>query len=157
VPTFTVHEPPNPLADRIDRAEALVFIRDGFSWTAAAFAPLWLLAQRLWWPLLGYVLIACTIAVAGKGLGLGQGWIGLALLALNLLTGLEADELRRRALEQRSWSMLGSVTGRAREECERRFFDAWLPSQPIIAAGASANRPSPRRWDPIGSLLGSRA
>ena len=42
--TFTVHEPPNPPADRIDRAESLVFIKDGFSWIAALFAPLWLLA-----------------------------------------------------------------------------------------------------------------
>jgi hypothetical protein len=156
VPTFTIHEPPNPPPDRIDRAQALVFVKDGFSWMAAAFAPLWLLVQQLWWPLIGYVLIACTIAVGGKGLGLAQGWIDLALLALNLLTGLEGDELRRRALEQRHWSMLGSVTGRTREECERRFFDAWLPSQPIIAAAASTTQ-RPRRWDPIGSLLGSRA
>ena len=54
--TFTVHEPPNPPADRVDRAEGLVFIKDGFSWFAALFAPLWLLVHRLWWPLLGYVL-----------------------------------------------------------------------------------------------------
>ena len=28
--TYTVHEQPNPPADRIDRAEKLVFIKDGF-------------------------------------------------------------------------------------------------------------------------------
>ena len=36
--TFTVHEPPNPPADRVDRAESLVFIKDGFSWAAALLA-----------------------------------------------------------------------------------------------------------------------
>ena len=37
--TFTVHEPPNPPADRIERADKLVFVKDGFSWMAALFAP----------------------------------------------------------------------------------------------------------------------
>ena len=53
--TFTVHEPPNPPADRIERADKLVFVKDGFSWMAALFAPLWMLVHRLWWALLGYV------------------------------------------------------------------------------------------------------
>ena len=51
--TFTVHEPPDPPADRIDRAERLAFVRDGFSWSAALFTPVWLLAHRLWWPFAG--------------------------------------------------------------------------------------------------------
>ena len=54
--TFTMHEPPNPAADRVDRAESLVFVKDGFSWAAALFAPIWLIVHRLWWPLLGYVV-----------------------------------------------------------------------------------------------------
>ena len=56
--TFTVHEPPDPPADRIDRAEKLVFVKDGFSWAAALFGPLWMIFHRLWWALLGFVLIA---------------------------------------------------------------------------------------------------
>ncbi len=54
--TFTVHEPPNPPADRIERADRLVFVKDGFSWMAALFAPLWMLVHRLWWALLGYIV-----------------------------------------------------------------------------------------------------
>ena len=54
--TYTIHERPDPPADRVDRAESLVFVKDGFSWVAALFAPLWLLVHRLWWPLLGYIV-----------------------------------------------------------------------------------------------------
>ena len=37
--------------------------------------------------------------------------------------------------------MLGSVSGRTVDECERRFFDGWLPSQPILSARrATAHR-----------------
>ena len=45
--TFTVHEPPSPPPDRLERAESLVFVKDGFSWTAALFGPVWLLVHQL--------------------------------------------------------------------------------------------------------------
>jgi hypothetical protein len=117
----TVHEPPDTPSDRIDRAEGLVFVKDGFSWMAALFTPIWLIVYRLWWPLLGYV-------VASVSLG------SLATLAVHLLIGFEADTLRRWSLGRRGWRTLGTVTGRTAEECERRFFDNWLPAQPVLAA-----------------------
>ena len=42
----------------------------------------------------------------------------------------------RWALERRGWRTLGSVSGKTAAECERRFFEAWLPGQPIIAPRA---------------------
>jgi hypothetical protein len=130
--TFTVHEPPDPPADRIDRAERLVFIKDGFSWAAAVFGPLWMLVHRLWWALLGLLLITGGLQLIGKFTAADQRWLGLAAFAVNVLVGFEADTLRRWALERRGWQMLGSVSGRNYAECERRFFEAWLPGQPIL-------------------------
>jgi Protein of unknown function (DUF2628) len=154
--TFTVHEPPAPPADRIDRAEQLVFIKDGFAWMAALFGPLWMLTHRLWWALLGYLLLTGSLQVAQKAVGLDENIGGLVMLAVNLLVGFEADTLRRWALDRRGWHMLGTVSGRNADECERRFFDGWLPSQPLIAP--SRDRAAPRRkWPVIGSLLGARA
>ena len=127
--TFTVHEPPNPPADRVDRAESLIFIKDGFSWAAALFAPIWLIAHRLWWPLLGFVVLS---------------------------GGFEADTLRRWALERRGWRMLGTVTGKTAAECERRFFETWLPSQPIIAPRTDPRPPRDSRWR-MGGLVGARS
>ena len=132
--TYTVHEPPDAPSDRIDRAERLVFVKDGFSWTAAVFTPIWLIVHRLWWPLLGYILL--SVLCGGLGSLFDSGWGTLATLALHLLIGLEADTLRRWGLERRGWRTAGSVTGRTADECERRFFDMWLPAQPVIAAGS---------------------
>ncbi len=134
--TYTIYEPPNPPADRIDRAERLVFIKDGFSWAAAIFGPFWMLVHRLWWALLGYVVLSGLLELAGRVTALDRRWLGLAGFAVNLLIGLEADTLRRWALERRGWRMLGAVTGRGLPDCERRFFDAWLPSQPILTPAA---------------------
>ena len=145
--TFTVHEPPNPPADRVDRAESLVFVKDGFSWSALLFGPLWLLAHRLWWPLLGYVVLAGGLQAVQWLTALDRGWLTFATIALHLLVGLEGGALRVRALDRRGWQNLGAVTGKTLAECERRFFEAWLPTQPIIAS-----RPGPG----AGTAKGSR-
>lgn len=158
--TYTVYEAPNPAADRVDRAEALVFVKDGFTWGAALFAGLWMLLYRLWWALLGYVLLLAALQLAGTVLKIDQQWIGLASLGLNILIGFEAEGLRRWALERRGWTNVGSATGKTLADCERRFFESWLPAQPIIAAPSGSLRAGPaagrRGWLGFGDLLGAR-
>src|SRR2546421_9483607 len=155
--TYTIHERPDPAADRVDRAEGLVFVKDGFSWAAALFAPIWLLVHRLWLPLLGYVVVSGAFQLPRLLVTFDQRWLGLAAFALNLLIGLEADTLRRWGLERRGWHTVGTVTGQTAAECERRFFDAWLPAQPILAAGAQSWPSGRGGWWRSGHLLGARS
>jgi len=158
--TFTVHEPPRPPADRIDRAESLAFVKDGFSWLAALFSPIWLLVHRLWWPLLGYVVLSVTFELVRWSGIIDSDWISLAYIGLHLLIGFEADTLRRWSLDRNDWRTLGSVSGRNAAECERRFFEEWLPGQPLIvpASGSKPLSGAPGRSTPvIGSLLGARS
>jgi Protein of unknown function (DUF2628) len=160
MPTFTVHEPPHPPADRIDRAASLLFVKEGFSWPAAIFAPFWMLAHRLWWPLLGYVGLTVVFELVRWTAILNPGWVTLAGLALHLLIGFEADTLRRWKLDHTGWRVLGAVSGRNASECERRFYDEWLPSQPVIASASAppSQRDLPARKTPVvGSLLGIRS
>jgi hypothetical protein len=154
--TFTVHEPPNPPADRIDRAERLAFVRDGFSWTAALFTPIWLLAHRLWWPFAIYSLAGVGVELLTERLAFHPGWTILAATALSLLIGFEADTLRRWSLARRGWSTIGAVSGRTTEDCERRWFEMWLPTQPVIApAGRTPQAPEGGAGGTRRSLLGS--
>jgi hypothetical protein len=144
VVSFTVHERADPPSDRIDRGEMLVFIKEGFTLSAALFAPLWLLMHRLWWSLLGYALVV-TALVLSRALGvLPNPWPSLGVVAVHAFVGLEADAFYRAKLARRGWAMLGTVSGRAREDCERRFFDTWLPAQPILARLAPADGPRRR-------------
>jgi hypothetical protein len=158
--TFTVHEPPNRSADRIDRAERLMFVRDGFSWAAALFAPIWLLAHRLWWPFAGYVAAEGAIEVVRQSALVHPGWTTLAAVGMGLLIGLEAGTLRRWSLDRRGWTALGSVSGRNSEDCERRFFDMWLPTQPVLAqpsasADAAGGGSAAGRRSLLGALSGA--
>lgn len=154
---YTIFEKPQPAADRIDRAEALLFVKDGFSWGAALFAPIWLLLNRIWWSLLGYVILAAALQLLGTALKVDQHWLAMASLGLNLLLGFEGQSLRRWELERKGWSYAGDVTGANLADCERRFFEAWLPGQPIIAPPVSGLKDmADRRGWGFGALLGSR-
>jgi hypothetical protein len=153
VAVYAVYEPPEPRADRLDRAESLAFVKEGFSWPAALFAPLWLLVKRLWVAFVAYV-----VAVSALGFGLAaldtEHWTGFALIAVHVLIGFEADTLRRRKLERRGWRLVGTVTGPNLVDCERRFFEDWLPRQPVLDVGVAGDASSPehgrepgrRRW-----------
>ena len=130
--TFTVYEPPNAAADRLDRAESLVFVQEGYSWVAAIFTPVWLLANRFWLAFLAYLAAIILIKTGTWLIGAGQAGLNAGLMALHLIIGLEADSIKRWSLEWKGWQLAGTVNGRNAEDCERRFFDNWLPRQPLI-------------------------
>ncbi|MCB1521236.1 MAG: DUF2628 domain-containing protein [Hyphomicrobiaceae bacterium] len=140
---YTVHEPPNPAMDRIDRADAMVFLKDAFSWSAFLLGPIWLLANRLWLALVGYVAGAVAVGGALQAIGADPGATVAALFGINAVIGYEAHLLRAAKLTSSGWSMLGTITGTSIAECERRFFEQWLPAQPVLrtatAGGPAAN------------------
>ena len=129
---YTIHEKPDPPADRTDRAEALRFVREGFSWTAALFAPLWMLLKGLWLALVLYIAVVVLLTVGMKAAGISSEMSTVVMLALNVLVGFEADTIERWTLARRGWQTVATISGRDAVECERRFFDAWLPSQPML-------------------------
>lgn len=131
--TFTVHEPPNPPADRIDRADALLFVKDGFSWLTALFPLLGFIAQSLWLPAVAYVVIVSIVAWVLDQLSLDAAWISLLVMALNVYLGFELSTIKRWSLDQAGWRTVGTVTGKNLDDCERRFMESWLPDQPAVS------------------------
>lgn len=155
--TFTVHEGPSHPADRIDRAEALTFVKDGFSLQACILGPLWLLAHKLWLGALCYVAAAIAVLAANEWLGLPTVATALAFLGLHLLIGFEADSIARAGLEQNGWSSIGSVSGANALDCERRFFETWLHDQPVLASKTTeARRAAPPVQVPVAATVTPR-
>jgi hypothetical protein len=90
---------------------APVLVREGFSWGALLFGPLWLAVHRAW--------IAAVLALAASVLivVLAKADIAAALLAtLMVLLGLSGHDLRRWSLDYRGY-LLAQVVG-ARDELE---------------------------------------
>jgi hypothetical protein len=90
----------------------------------------------LWGAFAVYIALAAAISFGLAALGLSPALVGLLFLGLNLLIGFEADTIMRWNLDRSGWQVVGTVVGRNLAECERRFFDDWLPQQPIIRVSA---------------------
>ena len=144
--TFTVHEPSQPQADRVDRADELRFVKDGFSWVTAICPPLGFAMKGLWTAALAYIVFV-SVAVAGlMALNVGSDALTLILMALNIYLGFEASTLERWSLDNDGWRMISTVIGRNIGDCERRFFESWLPSQPVITGTSQGSKRNTTGW-----------
>ncbi|MFT3732700.1 MAG: DUF2628 domain-containing protein [Hyphomicrobium sp.] len=155
--TYTVHEPPQSDADRIDRGVELEFVKDGFSWLTAICPPLGFIANGIWLMAVAYLAGSALLGYLLNALKVDPGWIGIIFLMINIYLGFEVSSLKRWMLDQRGWQMLGVVNGKTIAECERRFFESWLPEQPVIATAdgtspqMAADRSRGLRFWPFGS------
>jgi len=127
---FNVYEPPNVARDRLDRATELVFVKDGFSWLAAIVPVIWFLVKGLWLELLVFLGAAAVLTWGIEAMGVFAEFSGMLLLIVQIVIGFEAGVIQSAALERRGWRPVDTVTGRDRDECERRFFETWQPAEP---------------------------
>jgi hypothetical protein len=140
--TYTVHEPADGRRDRLERAEELVFVRDGFSWAAALLTPFWMIAHRLWLALIGYLGVLIGLELLLWAIGMAQQAGSWVIVGLHLLIGFEGDAIRRWTLRRRGYVLAGSVSGRSRDECERRFIEDWLKERPHVSLPPPTAPPS---------------
>jgi len=97
---------------------APVLVREGFSWGALFFGPLWLAAHRAW--------IAAVLALAASVLVVALATDGIAaslLLALTVLLGVSGNDLRRWALDRRGYLLSQVVVARNEIEALGRLLD----------------------------------
>ncbi|MCU0733798.1 MAG: DUF2628 domain-containing protein, partial [Hyphomonas sp.] len=112
VDVYTVHEPPNPPSNRVDRAATFVFVRDGFSWGAALLSPVYLAVKGQWLAFAAYIVVIIASAVGLRTLGLESNWFAFLVIGLNIYLGFEASTLERMWLAFRGWTELGTVMGK---------------------------------------------
>jgi hypothetical protein len=148
---YTVHLP-SGVFDRRVAAERGRLVREGFSFGAFFFGPIWLALVRSW---LGFALwwigVAAAILVGNSGhLGLGASVALVVLVAF--LTGLEGNALRRRSLVRRGLRAVDIVAGGDRQEAERSFLVRWLAAESPATGRASPSVPPP--LPPTDSFIG---
>src|ERR1700738_2025468 len=80
---YTVHEPPlRAGATSAPEPERFIFVRDGFSFAALLFGPLWMLRHRMWLGLLGYGVVVGGLSLGLSLHALGTGGAGRHAAAL---------------------------------------------------------------------------
>ena len=110
------------------------FIRDGFSWAALIFGPLWLLAHRLWLAFLMYSLVMTLTAALAQALGLNNGLAMLLSELISVYVALEAHRFWQYRLENHGWPMVDIVTAANLEAAERIFYSRWPDQRPAPSA-----------------------
>lgn len=126
----TVHEREDAEGGVAERAERILFVKEGFAWWALLFPLLWLLFHRMWLVLIGFivVMVALQMGLTTAGMPSSAGtWL---VLGVSLLFAVVANDLRRWTLARNGYREIGPLTGRSRAECEAKFFTAWLAARP---------------------------
>jgi hypothetical protein len=146
---YTVQEPGRPAQSIEERADGAVFIKEGFTWWGFLLGPFWLLFNGLWLEFIAALILSGLMGAGLMEAGLKEQAAGIVNLFFMLLIGFEGNGLRRWRLERKGYTFLTSVAGNSLEDCERRFFDAWLPTiattrdkpsaRPPVEPGASAS------------------
>jgi hypothetical protein len=124
VRTYVVFEPAGGLRNA-ETADAVIFLREKFSWPALFFAPLWLLRHRLWLGFIGWLAAVMLIAGVAYILDLAPVAGAIALGLPTLIVAFEGTELRRRKLLREGYRDAGVAIGEDIEDAERRFFQEW--------------------------------
>ena len=102
----------------IRSSAAPILVREGFSWGALFFGPLWLAVHRAW------IATVLTLAASVLIVVLAPGDAATALLtALILLLGLSGNDLRRWSLDHRGYLLAQVVVARDELEALGRLLD----------------------------------
>jgi hypothetical protein len=85
---YTVHEPSPTPEESAPDPERFIFVRDGFSFAAFLFGPLWMLWHRMWLVCFGYLILAGILEIALHSVGASTGMTTLVGFLLALLIGI---------------------------------------------------------------------
>jgi hypothetical protein len=97
---------------------APVLVREGFSWGALFFGPIWLAVHRAW------IAAALTVAAFVLIVVLTPGAVMVALLTtLIALLGLSGQDVRRWSLDHRGYLLAQVVTGRSELDALRLLLE----------------------------------
>jgi hypothetical protein len=154
---YSVFEPARPAAGVEERAETLVFVKEGFTWWGFLFGPFWLLFNALWLEFFAAILLGAAFGYGLTLFGLRDQALGAANLLLMLIIGFEGNELRRWRLERKGYNLIAPVAGLSYTDCERRFLDAWLPTIRQTNVRAAPKPPSDNNPNSWGSWPGPGA
>ena len=138
---YTIHM----RGDGPEAARAAVFVPEGFSTSAFVFGAFWFLRHRLWFAALAWILALLLLGLASSVLSVFAIFWLAVLFAV--LTGLEANALRRRALVRRGYPIADIATADSRDTAERQFFarfgdESAPPPSRTVPAGRPAGAPA---------------
>ena len=121
---YTVHLRPG----RAEPDSGAVLVKEGFCWPAFFISVLWALYNRMWLAAALFLAVLLAADFAAEALGLPDN-VALALnLAVVMLIGFSANDLRRDSLTRSGYIFEGVVAAAGEDAAARRWFDLHPPA-----------------------------
>lgn len=117
---YTVHSP-TVVGAAVDDAQ---LVNEGFSWPAFFFSMFWALWHRLWWVALGIAAVNLFASLSLSLFDFAPAVQSVMSLAIAVLTGLMANDLRRWSLKHNGFAEVGVVAGDDAESAHKRYLSA---------------------------------
>jgi len=116
---FNVYEKPEA-AEPTERVE---LVREGFSFFAFALNVFWLIFNRMWWVLLGYLVVLVLAMLGAQMLQLSEISRMLMQVGINLLLGFHAYDLQGWVLKRRGYRLGGVLVAESELSAQRRYYE----------------------------------
>lgn len=127
---YTVHIPAAP-KEGGDALVDAVLIKEGFSWPGFFFSVIWALWHRLWWVALGMLAVNILAGLILSLAGFADVLQGVSTLAIAVLIGFTANDLRRWTLARRGFDEVAVVAGDDADMAFARYL-ADQPAKPSV-------------------------
>jgi hypothetical protein len=121
---YTVHLRPG----RGEPDSGAVLVKEGFCWPAFFFSVLWALYNRMWLAAALFLAVILAADFAARMLDLPADVAFALNLAVALLIGFGANDLRRDSLARSGYTFEGIVAATGEDAAARRWFDMHPPA-----------------------------
>ena len=107
----------------LDPDRDVVLVKEGFSWPAFVFGPLWALTRRLWSAAAAFALALAASEALVYAIELDPTAQTTLMLGISMVFGWIGNDLRRRHLERQGFIFRGVVAGDNFDAALSRFLD----------------------------------
>ena len=116
---YTAYEKP----EAPEPTDRVLLLKEGFTFWAFVFGPIWLLAKRQWLLFFAFIVIAALVRIGGGLLDVPMAAIAVAALFLHLMLGYHASDLRAWRLKRRGYRFAGVIAAESPMRAERRYYE----------------------------------
>jgi len=121
---YSVHHRQESSGSLTGLGEDVILVKEGFSWPAFFVPLIWLIYKRMWIVLAFYVAVAVGLTVLAELALVPESAVFVGNLAINLILGLEGNDLYRWTLARRRYREQAVVMGNSLVTAEQRYFAA---------------------------------
>ena len=121
---YTVHHRQETTGSLTGLGEDVILVKEGFSWPAFLVPLIWLIYKRMWIVLAFYLAATAALTLLGQIAVVPESALFVGSFALNLILGLEGNDLYRWTLARRRYREHAVVMGNSLVSAEQRYFGA---------------------------------